>query len=131
MDTEWNRVLALCDAIRAGGGSNAAEDLETVYDVLLSCADYVRCVVASETLRVQRGGMDSAELGARFEELDHRRTHCHDGMITNIRMLNNLCILYQVPPLYLGDEDRAHYGDFAIALVHDIFDARQRGVTFL
>ena len=48
----------------------------------------------------------------------------HNSLISATDIVNRLCTNHGLPLIYSGDSVRRHYGDFAIALVAEIFEAR-------
>ena len=89
-----------------------------------NAAEYVRAVVIMETAACNIAGLDAAEAREAKESTDRARTLAHDAFISSVNSVNRICERRGVPPIYDGGCERREYGDFAIALVDEIFTKR-------
>lgn len=89
-----------------------------------NAAEYVRAVVIMETAACNVAGLDAAEAREAKESTDRARSLAHDAFISSVNSVNRICERRGVPPIYDGGCERREYGDFAIALVDEIFTKR-------
>lgn len=103
------------------------EDIELVEQALESCNRYVRSVVNMENaIGVARFRMEASEYRAYIQQLDYSRKINHNATIVNVKLLNRLCDLYGVEPVYEGDVDnRKEVAAFAFRVVQDYFEGRR------
>lgn len=97
---------------------------EFVEQMIKSAADYVRQVTIMESVAANFAGRENEEYRVKLSTEDSARTGIHNGLITNVNAVNRMCEKYNLPPIYEGSSARREYGDFAIALVDEIFNAR-------
>ena len=98
---------------------------EMIEEMIMETAEYVHVVAHMETLNRNFYGRDSAEKRGVVEAEDHHRSKVHEGMMSSVKSINDLCVRNRLPLIYTGDSERRHYGDFALALVKEIFEERK------
>ncbi|MBR6824944.1 MAG: DUF3232 domain-containing protein [Oscillospiraceae bacterium] len=100
------------------------EEMECVEDMILKAARYVQVVVLMETTARNWIDRSGDELREQVSSADGTRRMTHNSLISATDIVNRLCTNHGLPLIYNGDSVRRHYGDFAIALVAEIFEAR-------
>ncbi len=100
------------------------EEMECVEDMIFKAARYVREVVIMETTARNLIGRNGEELREAVSSTDGTRRVAHNSLISATDIVNRLCANHGLPLIYTGDSLRRHYGDFAIALVAEIFNKR-------
>ena len=118
MDTIRKRLAALasqCDN----------DERELIEQMIGNAADYVQTVVKMETIADNVAGRSDTELRSAVSEADHTRTIIHNSLISRVDIVNRICAAHNLPPIYTGDSQRRHYGDFALELVKEIFENRR------
>lgn len=103
----------------------SSEDRELVEEMIHSAADYVKAVVTMETAAYNVLGLEGSHFREVRESTDRSRTIAHDDFITRVNVVNKLCAIYGVPPLYTGGAARRDYGSFALEIVSEIFINRR------
>lgn len=98
---------------------------ECLYNMIQSCADYIKAVVNIEALR-QNPSKNGTEYREKFSQLDQRRTIAHDNLISQIKVVNRICLKIGIEPICPDELSRAEYGDLALSIVRDFFENRTR-----
>ena len=95
-----------------------------VREMIHDAVDYVRAVVVMETAASNIAGLDSDAAKDALATTDRARTVAHDAFIASVNVVNRICDKHEFPRIYTGGDARREYGDFAIALVTEIFTKR-------
>jgi len=101
------------------------DEQELIEQMVHSAADYVRQVVIMESTAMNLAGRDNESYRNKKLETDKTRTQIHNGLISKVDIVNRICEMHDLPPIYDGEEHRRCYGDFAIELVGEIFTERE------
>ena len=99
-------------------------ECELIEKMINSAADYVRQVVIMECVAANFAGRENEEYRIKLNSEDSTRTGFHEGLMTAVNIVNRICGMHNLPPIYEGSSARREYGDFAIALVDEIFNGR-------
>ncbi|MBU5483582.1 DUF3232 domain-containing protein [Clostridium sp. MSJ-11] len=107
-----------------------SEDLdciEVLEDLILSAGEFVKKVNTLEGgIIVSKYYKDGEEFREYMAELDKEKFLAHNELIANVKIVNRLCKKYNIPIVYIGDEeDRAAIGKFGLALTNEIFSSRR------
>lgn len=92
--------------------------------MITSAANYVAVVTQMEAIRLNFSGRTGQDLRASVGSADQKRHTAHDALIADVNLVNRICSLYQMDPVYTGSGARREYGDFAFRLVQEIFESR-------
>lgn len=92
--------------------------------MIASAVNYVAVVTQMETIRLNFSGRTGLDLRASVGSADQKRHTAHDALIADVNLVNRICSLYQMAPVYTGSGARREYGDFAFHLVQEIFESR-------
>lgn len=92
--------------------------------MIASAADYVAVVTQMEAIRLNFSGRTGQDLRASVGSADQKRHTAHDALIADVNLVNRICSLYQMEPVYTGSDARREYGAFAFRLVQEIFESR-------
>lgn len=98
-------------------------DLEALQMMLKNCTDYLDKVVKFVTSPALIGAkMDGEEKRKAIEQLDVDRHNTHEALISSVKMVNRICQLYGMDPIYDGDmANRYDIAMFAEKLVSEIY----------
>lgn len=99
-------------------------EMECVEEMILKANQYVQAVVLMETTARNWIGRSGEELREKVSATDGARTIAHNSLIAGTDIVNRLCKNHGLPLIYTGDSLRRHYGDFALALVAEVFERR-------
>lgn len=124
MGTIKNKVNALLEKIK-----DDADKTSLVRDMIDSCANYVDTVVNMENaINVYRfRAEDPSELRVMIQRLDQTRRIVHNALISNVRIVDRLCKMEGVEPIFGGsDEDRLAVAEFAKRVVDEYFEDRKK-----
>jgi len=119
-----NKVNALLEKIK-----DYADKTSLVRDMVDSCANYVDTVVNMENaINVYRFRVeDPSELRVMIQRLDQTRRIVHNTVISNVRIVDRLCKINGVEPVFGGlDEDRLAIAEFAKKVVDEFFEERRK-----
>lgn len=105
-------------------GADAANYQDCALEMVAACAAYIQCVINAEMFRVMRNTLDGQTYREQAQQLDRNRSACHNALIANVNVVNRIGERLGVGKVYKGTEDRSQYGDYALALVSDIFNKR-------
>ena len=107
-------LLPLCDS----------DERELIDTMLSDCAEYVLAV--SKHIRAKNNylGREQDAYRSAVSEADSSRTIFHNSLISSVDIVNRIFALHDFPPIYTGGPVRRNYGDFALALVSELFEAR-------
>ena len=100
------------------------EEMDCVEEMILKANNYVQAVVLMETTARNWIGRSGEELREEVSSTDGARTIAHNSLIAITDIVNRLCANHSLPSIYAGDSLRRHSGDFALALVGEIFENR-------
>ena len=96
------------------------ELLDMIYDALISFENYHAAIYEMETkVKLYYGAMDSLDYRKMENELDKRRTSCHNAVLASVNMLNRMAEQKGIPPVYDGivSEDRPFRREVANAIL--------------
>jgi len=119
-----NKVNALLEKIK-----DDADKTSLVRDMVDSCANYVDTIVNVENaINVYRFRVeDPSELRVMIQQLDQTRRIVHNALISNVRIVDRLCKMEGVEPIFGGsDEDRLAVAEFAKRVVDEYFEDRKK-----
>lgn len=117
--------MGLLNQIETLAKDCSAEERKLVEKMVFNAVEYVQAVVRMETTARNLIGREREELRDAVSTTDRTRTAVHDGLISSVNIVNRICAKHNLPPVYTGDEERRHYGDFAFGLVEEIFRNRK------
>ena len=118
------RINALLEKIK-----DDPDLVSLVRDMVDSCANYVDTVVNMENvINVYRFHVeDPSELRVMIQRLDQTRRIVHNTVISNVRIVDRLCKINGVEPVFGGlDEDRLAIAEFAKKVVDEFFEDRKK-----
>lgn len=101
------------------------EEMGCVEEMILKAGQYVQAVVLMETMARNWIGRNGEELREKVSSTDSARTMAHNSLIAITDIVNRLCKNHDLPLIYTGDSVRRHYGDFALALVREVYEGRK------
>jgi len=117
---------AINNLVEKAEAKDAKEDLEIIQDFVQDCSRYIDTVVNMENaISVARFIMEADEYREHLVNLDRSRKMAHDSLIVSTRLLNKLCRLYDIEPVYKGSDSRIEVAEFAKAVVDDFFAERK------
>lgn len=96
-----------------------------VEEMILKAAEYVEVVTRMETLSRNIAGRSGEALRSMVADADQQRHRIHDALIVDVDLVNRICKLYDLAPVYTGSSERREYGNFAAQLVDEIFKNRK------
>ncbi len=114
MMSQISVLAAVCDE----------DERDLIEKMVLAAGDYVRAVIHMKAKTLNYAGRAGEELRAAAEQSDRERTNCHNALIAYTDIVNRICGLHTLPPIYTGSSARREYGHFAIALTEEIFSVR-------
>ena len=117
MNTLLSRIqelILVCDS----------DERELIEDMIIKAAAYVQAVTIMETTARNYAGRSADDLREAVSSTDKSRHNVHNSLISAVDIVNRICAMHGRPPLYTGSELRREYGDFALALVTEVFTAR-------
>lgn len=117
--------MSLMERIEALAKECDTEEQELIEDMILCAADYVRSVIVMETNAKNLRGKEAAEYREIVTATDRSRTMVHNALIAAVNIVKRICQIHDHLPIYIGDEQRRLYGDFAMELTTEIFKDRK------
>ena len=110
-----NALLQVCDE----------DECECIEEMIISAGNYVQAVVDMESKALNFARRAGEDFRSVVSSADSKRTNVHNGLISNVNIVNRICIMHDLPELYTGGIERREYGDFAQKLVNEIFTQRR------
>ena len=101
-------LMDLIHRITTGIDPESREDQETLESILPSFHAYVDAVVIGETSLLLSGQPNGQPYRDLVMQYDQARHSCHETAIINVRVLNRLAGLYELPPVFTGDDTQRH-----------------------
>ena len=100
---------------------------DMIYELAEDCADYIRAISNMENaINIARFTIEGEEYRETISNLDNLRRRSHNAVIVNTKVLNRLCALYSMPPIYKGDiNDRIAISNFAKEYIDELYDERR------
>jgi len=102
-----------------------SEEREMIEEMIFAASDYLNAVTVMEVSALNIAGRTGDALRTTVSETDRSRTNVHNKLIICVDAANRICGMHDLPPLYTGGSLRRNYGDFALALVREIFENRR------
>ena len=115
----------ILENIQIAATAASLDEKTFVEDMVVACGEYVAAVTREEIVSLNIAGRIGQDLRDEREDADKVRTHLHDAAISDIKIVNRLCVKNNVPPVYDGPDDRHAYGDFIFKVVQELGDARK------
>lgn len=108
--------------------SNDKDVLDLISSVVRSSQKYLAAVVELEVaLMTGKSSQSPDEYRATIGELDKKRSVSHNALISDVGILNRLCVKAGKPPMFGGSlEDRVAVAEFARNLLVELFDGRRK-----
>lgn len=104
----------------------SAYEIVLVRDMITNCEVYLQKVIALEAQIITRTAIDSEEYRQRVSEMDKQRSTAHNSLISSVAIVNRLCRIADLPPLFPGNIDnRIEVAEFAMKLVNEMFQHRR------
>ncbi len=98
----------LIHKVTTGIDPESRENQALLGGILPSFHAYVDAVVLGETELLLNPGADGKAYREMVTRYDQARHSCHETAIINVRVLNRLAELYELPPVFLGDSGQRH-----------------------
>lgn len=107
--------------------TNDLECLDLMEDLIDSASDYVRRVNVLEIgIMVGKHNKEGEEYREYIEKLDKQRSRAHNALISNVKIINRLCRIHNLEPIYQGKEDnRIDIAEFSQKVVDELFSTRR------
>lgn len=104
-----------------------AECLEILDDLISSASDYIKRVnILEMAVIVSKVTKDGNEYREQIENLEKLRSSAHNDLIDNVKSVNRLCRLYNLPEIFDGNvEARVEIAEFANQLTIELFTSRR------
>lgn len=117
------RINALLEVVK-----DDADQISLVKNLISSCSHYVDVVVNTEnSINIARFKInDPADYREYVQQLDKSRRIAHETVISNVHIVDRLCKLNKVEPIYGGEDDRLAIADFAKQVVDEYFEERRK-----
>ncbi len=120
------KITVLINAIQCSRESHKDHDLEAVEDLIVGCGSYINKVIEMEAaIATARFRMEPEDFQELVTRLDRNRKYAHDSLIASIRLVNRLCGVYGVSPVYTGPDERIPMAEFAMLTTEEYFRERK------
>ena len=101
------------------------EEQELIEEMIVNAAEYVRSVIVMETAARNLLGRAAEEYRDDVSAKECSRTMTHNALISEVNIVKRICVNHGQKMIYEGDNERRHYGDFAMELTAEIFGERK------
>ena len=106
-------------------GAVVADLHEDVESVILNAGIYVAAVTTMECAAMNLQNRKGEDYRSEVSRTDAARSRAHNAFIDSVNFANKLADSFGVEKIYTGGPERRNYGDFAFAIVKEIYDSRQ------
>ena len=96
-----------------------------VESVVINAGKYVAAVTEMECSVRNMQGLKGQDYRDRVSQTDAARTRAHNAFIDAVNLANRLAESVNAEKIYTGSSERRAYGDFAFAIVKEIFESRK------
>ena len=122
----YDAYLKLADRIKGSNSADAADDLEALNDAMTSFREYVNRIDAGEQqIKLAAIRFEGSEFREMVSRYDRNRHNAHEDAIANVRLVNRLAAVYDVEPLFVGDDqERLQVADFCLDVTVQLFQNR-------
>lgn len=123
----YTKLINVLGAKEKAGDKEAHEVLRFVHRGIEAFVNYVSVVDMEETqVRIAYSRLEGEDLRDAVERADRSRRIAHEGAISQASVLNRICGMYGVNPIFTGDvEDRWQVAEFCGEVVSKIFKERK------
>ncbi|MGR6836624.1 DUF3232 domain-containing protein [Syntrophomonas erecta] len=109
--------------------SSLSEDMKArqknlIKEYLQHCLKYVAIVIEQGIAIQEAGTATDQNTLQELADIDKSRSRVHDSLIAKINILNRICEIHEIPPLYMGSDNRREKGDFAFQTISEYFEDR-------
>ncbi|WP_291637746.1 DUF3232 domain-containing protein [Clostridium sp.] len=100
---------------------------EMLEDLAMDCNEYISCIVKMEnTINLAKTRLETKEYQEIIITLDRSRTTTHNVVISDVKVLNKLSVLYELPLIFTGNVDnRIEVAEFAKLYLDELFNERR------
>jgi len=124
--TTKQKIQKLIDTVIKENQPRKNSELKIINDFINDCGNYIEKVTAMESaLATQRFRLDPQDYRELIIQLDRSRKIAHDAVMAMTRVINRLCLAYDIPQVYEGDDERILVAEFAKEVVDDFFTERK------
>lgn len=93
--------------------------------IVINAGKYVAAVTEMECSVRNMQGLKGQDYRDRVSQTDTARTRAHNAFIDAVNLANRLAESVNAEKIYTGSSERRAYGDFAFAIVKEIFESRK------
>ena len=97
---------------------------EDVESVIINAGKYVAAVTEMECSVKNLQGLKGQDYRDKVSQTDSARTRAHNAFIDAVNLANRLAESVDAEKIYTGSSERRAYGDFAFAIVKEVFENR-------
>lgn len=120
------KIASLIEAINSQNSSHKNNELQIINDFILDCGNYIERVTAMEAaIATERFRLDPADYRELIIRLDRNRKLTHEALIASVRVVTRFCLVYEVPKVYDGPDERIPIAEFAKEVVDEYFTERK------
>ena len=103
------------------------EILDLICSAVKACHKYIAAVVDSElVIMTAKHTLDPDDYRTAVSVADKKRTLVHNNLISEVGILNRLCVKAGVPVVFEGNiGNRVEVGELAKVLTYQLYDARR------
>jgi len=127
MTTIKKKIKELMEKIENQNSENRDLEKKMIEDLAKDCAEYISSIIKMEnTINVAKTRLEANEYRETITNLDNRRTGSHNLVISDVKVLSKVSILYKLPPIFTGDvNSRIEVAQFAKQYVDELFNERR------
>lgn len=121
------KIKELMTKIENQNSENKDLEKEMLEDLAKQSAEYINCIINMEnTINLAKTRLEPKEYQELIATLDKSRTTTHNVVISGVKVLNKLSVLYELPPIFTGDVDRRiEVAEFAKQYIDELFNERR------
>ena len=127
MATIKTQIEKIMKKIENQNSENKDLEKEMIENVAKDCAEYISSITNMEnTINLAKIRLEPKEYRELITNLDKRRTDTHNVVISDVKVLNKVSVLYELPLIFNGDvNSRIEVAKFAKQYIDELFNERR------
>jgi hypothetical protein len=127
MATIKMKLKNLMMKIEKQNSENKDLEKEMLEDLAKDCGEYISCIINMEnTINLAKTRLEAKEYQELITTLDRSRTTTHNVVISGVKVLNRLSVLYEFPLVFTGNvNSRIEVAEFAKIYLDELFNERR------
>jgi len=127
MSTIKIKIIELMKKIENQNSENKDLENEMIENLAKDCVEYISSIINMENaINLAKTRLEGNEYRKLITNFDKRRTDTHNVVISDVKVLNKVSVLYELPLIFNGDvNSRIEVAKFAKQYIDELFNERR------